>query len=74
MDSHDHYAPRIEELAELGRFVRAFHAPSEQPLSPEHRDRLQVEEHRSRSEKFAELRRLGAVDFYSTTDPAEAGT
>ena len=37
-------------------------------------DRLQGEEYRSRSEKFTELRRLGAVDFYDTTDPAEAGT
>ena len=37
-------------------------------------DRLQVEEHSSRSEKLAELRRLGAVDFYGTADSAEAGT
>ena len=74
MDSHDQYAQKTEESAESGCFVRATHAPSEQALSPEHRDRLQVEEHRSRSEKFAELRRLGAVDFYGTTDPAEAGT
>ena len=76
MDSHDQYAQRVEETAESGRSVGASYARtrSERTQLPEHVDRLQVEEHSSRSEKLAELRRLGAVDFYGTIDPAEAGT
>ena len=76
MSSQDRYAQRMKETAKSGHSVGASYARtrSEQTQHPEHVDRLQVGEHSSRSEKFAELRRLGAVDFYGTTDPAEAGT
>ena len=75
MSSQDRYAQRMEETADSGRSTGASYARahSERTRLPEHVDRLQVEEHSSRSEKLAELRRLGAVDFYGTTDPAEAG-
>ena len=64
MNSQDHYAQRIEDSARPGNITGASQIPPER--TP------QIE--RVRSEKFAELRRLGAVDFYGTTDPAEAGT
>ena len=74
MDSSDQNAQRTEGLARSGQSTGASHVPRAPtpPLEPEHRP--QVEQLRSRSERFVELCRLGAVDFYGTTDPAEAGS
>ena len=74
MSSRDRYAQRTEESANSKRSVGESHARHERTQLPEHMDRLQDEEQSPHSKKLTELRRLGAVDFYGTTDPAEAGT
>ena len=74
MSSRDRYAQRTEESANSERSTGDAYARHERIQHPEHVDRLQVEEHSPHSKKLSELRRLGAVDFYGTIDPAEAGT
>ena len=74
MDSQEQNAQRIEESAESRRSIGASHALHEQTPIPESVHRTPGQEQRSRSKNFKELRQLGAVDFYGTTDPAEAET
>ena len=74
MSSRDRYAQRTEESADSEHSIGDSYARHERTRLPEHVDRLQLEEHSPHSEKLAELRRLGAVDFHGTTDPAKAGT
>ena len=74
MESQDQNAQRTEGSAGSGHSTGASHVPRapSPSLEPEHRP--QVKQIRCGSVRFLELRRLGAVDFYGTTDPAEAGT
>ena len=74
MDSSDQNAQRTEGSAGSGQSTGASHVPRAPTPPPEPEHRPQVEQLRFRSEKFTELRQLGAIDFYGTTDPAEAGT
>ena len=74
MDSSDQNAQRTEGSAGSGQSTGASYVPRAPSPSPEPEHRPQVEQLRFSSERFLELRRLGAVDFYGTTDPAEAGT
>ena len=55
MDSQDQFAQRNEESAESERSVGASHAPSEQPLPPEHGNRPREDDQKSRSKNFKEL-------------------
>ena len=74
MDSSDQNAQRTEGSTGSGQSTGASHVPRAPtpPPKPEHRP--QVEQLRFSSERFMELHRLGAVNFYGTTDPSEART
>ena len=73
MVSQDQYTQRIEESAESGRSIGASYALPEQTSPPEPVQKTQGQEQKFRSKKFLGLWQLGAVEFYGTTDPAEAG-
>ena len=74
MDSQEQNAQRIEGSAESRRSIGASHALHEHTPPPESVHRTQGREQKSHSKNFKELRQLGVVDFYGTTDPAEAET
>ena len=74
VESHTQDAQRIEDTAESRPLVESSNVPREPSFPTELTHRTQEQALRSRSKKFKELRQLGAVDFYGTTDPAEAET
>ena len=74
MESHDQFAQRIENSAKPRHSTEASHVPQEQTPHSERLQETPSRDLRSRSKNFKELRQLGAVDFYGTTDPAEAET
>ena len=74
MDSHGQFAQRIEDSAEPRPSTEASHVPNEPTPHYEWLQETLERDLRSRSKNFKELRQLGAVDFYGTTDPAEAET
>ena len=74
MESHDQFAQRIEDSAEPRHSTEASHVPQEQTPHSERLQETPSRDLRSCSKNFKELRQLGAVDFYGTTDPAEAET
>ena len=74
MDSQSHDAQRIEGSAESRHSLEVSQAPqgyTRTPL-PTSTYGTQRRELRFCSKDFKELRQLGAVDFFGTTDPAEA--
>ena len=76
MDSPSHNAQRIEGTADSEYSLEVSQAPPRHSrthsATPTHR--TQRQEPRSRSKAIKELRQLGAVDFFGTTDPAEKET
>ena len=73
---HEHDAPRREGSAGLHHSIEASYNLRENAQNP-HRDaeyEVQGPDPTTRSRNFKELRKLGAVDFSGTTDPAEAET
>ena len=74
MESHTQDAQRIEETTESRPLVESSSIPREQPPLTESARGTQEQTQRSRSKNFKELHQLRAVDFYGTTDPAEAET
>ena len=74
MESHTQDTQRIKKTSKSRHSVESSHALREQPPPPELVHGTQGQEQRSRSKAIKELRQLGAVDFFGTTDPAEAET
>lgn len=74
MDSSEQYAQRTEDSAQSRRSTEASNVPPENTPRSERVQETPERDVRSRSKNFKELRQLGAVDFYGTTDPAEAET
>ena len=72
MESHTQDTQRIEETVESRPLIESSSLPWEQPPSTESARWTQEQAQRSRSKNYKELRQLGAIDFYGTTDPAEA--
>ena len=82
MDIHEHVSPRREGSAALHHSftVQGSHIPHIPATSSgdnQHTPRLVEQEVqgpviRQRGRNFKELRKMGAVDFYGTIDPAEA--
>ena len=74
MESHTQDAQRIEETADSRPLIESSSVTREQPPPTELTRGTQEQAQRSRSKNFKELRQLGAIDFYGTTDLAEAET
>ena len=74
MDSHEQFAQRIEDSAEPKHSTEASHIPLERTPHSERLQETPERDLRSCSKNYKELRQLRAVDFYGTTDPAEAET
>ena len=76
MESQTHNAQRIEGMAESSHSLEVSQAPPRysrtHSATPTYG--TQRQEPRSRSKAIKELRQLGAVDFFGTTDPAEVET
>ena len=74
LESHTQDAQTIDDTAESRPFVESSNKTRGPSFHTEPTHGTQEQALRSRSKKFKELRQLGAVDFYGTTDPAEAET
>ena len=74
MDPSEQYAQRTEDSAQSRRSTEASNVPPENTPRSERVQETPERDVRSRSKNFKELRQLGVVDFYGTTDPAEAET
>ena len=74
MESQDWNAQRTERPADYRYPVEPSYALQGYTLSSKSVHGLTGLDRRSRSEKFRELRQLGAVEFCGTIDPAEAET
>ena len=74
MESQEQAAQRIKGSAESRHSVEASYALYGHTPPPESVHEIQGEDKKSCSKNFKELRQLGAVDFYGTTDLVEAET
>ena len=74
MESQDQNAWRIEGPADSRHPVEPSFSLLEHTFPPDSVHGLSGLDKKSQSKNFKEPRQLGAVDFYGTTDPAEAET
>ena len=74
MDSSEQHAQSIEDSAEPRHSTEASYIPPEHTPHSERLREKPERDLRSRSKNSKEHRQLEAVDFFGTTDPAEAET